>query len=163
MDSFDSALRELADAGHKPAAAILDGVLTSDGIIDLARHVAAELVRRTHAAGALWIADEVQSGYGRTGAAMWGYQRLGSRPTSSRSASRWATATPSPPIITRRDLAARFSDGDFFSTFGGNPVAMAAAQAVLGVIDDERIIENAADVGEYMAGRLREIASSQLR
>ena len=53
--------------------AILDGVLTSDGIIDLDRSLAAALVDRVHAAGGLWIADEVQGGYGRTGADLWSW------------------------------------------------------------------------------------------
>ncbi len=159
VDSFDQAIRSLADAGHKPAVAILDGVLTSDGIIDLDRVVAAELVRRTHDAGALWIADEVQSGYGRTGAAMWGYQRLGITPDIVTLGKPMGNGHPVAAVLTRRDLAARFSDRDFFSTFGGNPVAMAAAQAVLGVIEDERIIDNAADVGDYLAGRLRQIGA----
>jgi 4-aminobutyrate aminotransferase-like enzyme len=67
---------------------------------------------------------------------------------------------PVAAVITRRDLAERFSpEGDFFSTFGGNPVAMAAALAVLEVIDDERIVEGAGEVGEYLAGRLRDVAA----
>ena len=66
---------------------------------------------------------------------------------------------PVAAVITRRDLAAKFSDADWFSTFGGNPVAMAAAKAVLEVVDDERIVDNARDVGEYLGTRLREIAA----
>lgn len=63
-------------------------------------------------------------------------------------------------VITRRELAERFSpEGEFFSTFGGNPVAMAAALAVLEVIDDERTIDHAADVGEYLTRRLRDVAA----
>jgi len=157
---FDRAIRELTDASHAPAAAILDGVLTSDGIIDLDPSLAAELVRRTHDAGALWIADEVQGGYGRTGAAMWSYQRLGIEPDIVTLGKPMGNGHPVAAVITRRELAERFSpEGEFFSTFGGNPVAMAAALAVLEVIDDERTIENAARVGEYLAGQLREVAS----
>jgi 4-aminobutyrate aminotransferase-like enzyme len=61
-------------------------------------------------------------------------------------------------VITRRELAERFgATSDFFSTFGGNPVAMAAAQAVLEVIDDERVIERVRASGAYLAGRLRDL------
>jgi 4-aminobutyrate aminotransferase-like enzyme len=67
-------------------------------------------------------------------------------------------AFPVAALITRRELAARFSDHDFFSTFAGSPVAMAAAKAVLEVIDDERIVANAADVGAYVGGLLSELA-----
>ncbi len=157
---FAAALHELTETGHRPAAAILDGVLTSDGIISLDPSLAAELVRRTHDAGALWIADEVQGGHGRTGAAMWSYQRLGIEPDIVTVGKPMGSGHPVAAVITRRDLAERFSpEGGFFSTFGGNPVAMAAALAVLEVIDDERIVERAADVGAYLAGGLREVAA----
>ena len=157
---FEKAVRDLVDAGHPPAAAILDAVLTSDGIIPLDKAVAAELVRLTHAAGGVWIADEVQSGYGRTGTALWGYQHLGIEPDIVTLGKPMGNGHPVAAVITRRDLAERFAPEEkFFSTFGGNPVAMAAALAVLQVIEDERIIENAAFVGEYLAGRLREATS----
>jgi 4-aminobutyrate aminotransferase-like enzyme len=64
-------------------------------------------------------------------------------------------------VITSSALARKFSpEGEFFSTFGGNPVAMAAALAVLEVMDDEHIVANAAVVGEYLGSRLRELAAS---
>jgi 4-aminobutyrate aminotransferase-like enzyme len=159
LEDFERANRELEAAGHRPAAAILDGVLTSDGIIDLEPSLATELVRRTHEAGALWIADEVQGGHGRTGAAMWSYQRLAIEPDIVTLGKPMGNGHPVAAIITRRDIAERFSaQADFFSTFGGNPVAAAAALAVLEVIDDERLIDHAAEVGEYLRGRLREVA-----
>ena len=161
-DDFARALGALADAGHRPAAAILDAVLTSDGIIDLAPLVAQDLVRRTHEAGALWIADEVQSGHGRTGVAMWGYQRLGITPDIVTVGKPMGNGMPIAAVLTRRELAGRFSPkGEFFSTFGGNPVAAAAALAVLDVMDDERVIDNARDVGDYLAGQLRDLAKTQ--
>jgi 4-aminobutyrate aminotransferase-like enzyme len=160
VEEFDTAVRELTESSRRPAAAILDSVLTSDGIIGLEPALAAELVRRTHDAGALWIADEVQGGHGRTGAAMWSYQRLGIEPDIVTLGKPMGNGHPVAAVITRRDIADRFgADGDFFSTFGGNPVAMAAALAVLEVIDDERIIEYAGEIGEYLAGRLRESAA----
>ena len=160
LDEFEAAVRALPESGHPLAAAILDGVLTSDGIIDLEPSLAAELVKRTHDAGGLWIADEVQGGHGRTGAAMWSYQRLGIEPDIVTLGKPMGNGHPVAAVITRRDLAERFSpEGEFFSTFGGNPVAMAAALAVLEVIDDERIVEHAREIGEYLAGRLRDVAA----
>ena len=153
-------IRELERAGHPPAAAILDGVLTSDGIIDLDPSLAAELVRRTHEAGALWIADEVQGGYGRTGAAMWSLPAAGHRARHRHARQADGQRPPGrrghhPPRPRRALLA----EGDFFSTFGGNPVAMAAALAVLEVIDDERIIEQRRRRRGVPGGRLREVAA----
>ena len=160
VEDFTRALDDLTTAGHPLAASIMDGVLTSDGIRDLDRALAAELLRRTHEAGGLWIADEVQSGHGRTGAAMWGYQRLGIEPDIVTVGKPMGNGHPVAAIITRRELAERFSpETEFFSTFGGNPVAMAAALAVLEVMDDERIMGNAAGVGEYLGSQLRGLAA----
>jgi 4-aminobutyrate aminotransferase-like enzyme/Ser/Thr protein kinase RdoA (MazF antagonist) len=160
VEEFYTAVRELTASGHRPAAAILDGVFTSDGIIALDPAVAQDLVRRTHDAGGLWIADEVQGGHGRTGAVMWSYQRLGIEPDIVTLGKPMGNGHPVAAVITRRDIAERFSKTvDFFSTFGGNPVAMAAALAVLEVIDDERIVEHAAEIGDYLAARLREVAA----
>ena len=160
VDSFDQALRSLVQSGHPPAAAILDSVLTSDGIIELRPSIAGEIARRTREAGGLWIADEVQSGHGRTGAAMWGYQRLGIEPDIVTLGKPMGNGHPVAAVITRRELAERFSpEGEFFSTYGGNPVAMAAALAVLEVMDDERVIHNAAEVGDYLASRLRALVA----
>ena len=164
LEDFTRAVDDLRAAGHPPAATIMDGVLTSDGIIDLSPALARELVRRTHEAGALWIADEVQSGHGRTGATMWGYQRLGITPDIVTVGKPMGNGHPVAAVITRGELARAFSpDGEFFSTFGGNPVAMAAALAVLEVMDDERIIHNAAGVGEYLGGLLRDLAARDTR
>ena len=160
VDDFELAIRELVEAGHRPAAAILDGVMTSDGIVDLDADIARQLVRRTHDAGALWIADEVQGGHGRTGVAMWSYQRLGIVPDIVTLGKPMGNGHPVAALITRRELAARFSpEGEFFSTFGGNPVAMAAALAVLDVMDDERIVANAAGMGEYLTTAFRDLAA----
>jgi 4-aminobutyrate aminotransferase-like enzyme len=138
----------------------MDGVLTSDGIIDLDPSIAVDLVERVRHDGALWIADEVQGGHGRSGAAMWSYQRLGIEPDFVTLGKPMGNGHPVAAVITRRDIAARFRETtDFFSTFGGNPVAMAAALAVLEVIDDERLIDRARDVGEYLLTRLRDVAS----
>jgi 4-aminobutyrate aminotransferase-like enzyme/Ser/Thr protein kinase RdoA (MazF antagonist) len=160
LEDFETAVHQLAESGHRPAAAILDSVLTSDGIIDLEAALAAQLVRRGHDAGALWIADEVQGGHGRTGAAMWSYQRLGIEPDIVTLGKPMGNGHPVAAVITRRDIATQFgAEADFFSTFGGNPVAMAAALAVLEAIDDERIVERAGEVGEYLVGRLHEVAA----
>ncbi|HEY7025383.1 MAG TPA: aminotransferase class III-fold pyridoxal phosphate-dependent enzyme [Candidatus Limnocylindrales bacterium] len=164
VEEFARAVTDLQAAGFPVAVAIMDGVLTSDGIIDLPRDVATELVRQTHEAGALWVADEVQSGHGRTGAAMWGYQRLGITPDIVTVGKPMGNGHPVAAVITRAELARAFApQPEFFSTFGGNPVAMAAALAVLEVMDDERIIDNARTVGDHLGEHLRAIDSPQIK
>ncbi|HWH23389.1 MAG TPA: aminotransferase class III-fold pyridoxal phosphate-dependent enzyme, partial [Candidatus Limnocylindria bacterium] len=136
-------------------------VLTSDGIFDLQPSLAQELVRRTHAAGGLWIADEVQSGHGRTGSWMWGYQRLAIEPDIVTLGKPMGNGMPIAAVLTRRELAARFSaDGEFFSTYGGNPVAAAAGLAVLDVLDDYRVLDNVRAISELLVADLRRLAAA---
>jgi 4-aminobutyrate aminotransferase-like enzyme len=120
-----------------------------------------ERARRPHDAGGLWIADEVQGGHGRSGDALWSYQRLGIRPDVITLGKPMGNGHPVAAVLTRRDIAERFgATTDFFSTFGGNPVAMAAAQAVLDVIDDERVLDRVRLVGGRLVGRLRDLAAT---
>jgi len=158
---FAGAIGQLVEAGHAPAAAILDGILTSDGILDLDPEFAREVVRLAHEAGALWIADEVQGGHGRTGSHLWSYRRLGIEPDIVTLGKPMGNGHPVAAVITRSDLAERFAAStDFFSTFGGNPVAMAAARAVLDAIEDERILDNARTTGDELRAGLRELGAS---
>jgi len=161
LAGYADALDELRAVGHPPAASILDSVLTSDGILEIEPAFAQDLVRLTHAAGGLWIADEVQGGHARTGTAMWSYQQLGIVPDIVTLGKPMGNGHPVAAVITRRDLAARFAaTTDFFSTFGGNPVAMAAARAVLDVIEDERILDRTHQAGEALRAGLRDVAGS---
>ncbi|MEX0988941.1 MAG: aminotransferase class III-fold pyridoxal phosphate-dependent enzyme [Actinomycetota bacterium] len=155
---FPSAIARLAERGHAPAVAILDGVLTSDGILDLDPEYVTACVDALHRAGGLWIADEVQGGHGRTGDAMWSYQRLGIAPDFVTIGKPMGNGHPVAAVITRSDIVDRFAETtDYFSTFGGNPVSTAAASAVLDVIEDERLLNNAREVGTYLLARLLEV------
>jgi 4-aminobutyrate aminotransferase-like enzyme len=153
---FAAALERLAANGLAPAAAILDGVLQSDGVHDLDPAYVRDLVDRTRAAGGLWIADEVQGGHGRTGEAMWSFQRFGITPDFVTLGKPMGNGQPIGAVITRRELVERFADETvFFSTFGGNQVSAAAAHAVLDVIDDERILSRVADTGIRLRDAIR--------
>jgi 4-aminobutyrate aminotransferase-like enzyme len=101
-----------------------------------------------HAAGGLFIADEVQSGFGRSGERMWGYQRHGIDPDIVTMGKPMGNGYPVAGIAVVPDVVAGFGrDMRYFNTFGGNTVAMAAAQATLDVIRDERLQSNAVRVG----------------
>ena len=158
--AFSAALARLADRGMAPAAAILDGVLTSDGYIDPGRELAAEWVAATHAAGGLWIADEVQGGHGRTGRHMWSFQHLGITPDLVTLGKPMGNGHPIGAVITRREIAAHFAEETvFFSTFGGNPVSAAAAVAVLHVLEDERVLDRATRAGDALAEAIRRVST----
>ena len=145
----EAAIADLRRHGIKPAALIVDSLFTSDGILLYGRLPAgaADTIKRA-AAGS--IADEAQPGFGRTGEHLWGFQRHGVLPTSSRWASRWATANRSrdcwrPPTSWRSS-----GDSRYFNTFAGNTVSCAAALAVLDTIERDRLMQHAAKVGKVL-------------
>ncbi|WP_091105420.1 aminotransferase class III-fold pyridoxal phosphate-dependent enzyme [Nonomuraea pusilla] len=158
--AFAAALARLWERGLPPAAAILDGIVTSDGIADLDPAYVRELVRLTREAGALWIADEVQSGYARTGASLWSFDRFGVVPDFVTIGKPMGNGHPVAAVITRRDIVAELvGRATLFSTFGGNPVSAAAALAVLDVIEDERVLDRVRGTGLALRSALAEVAA----
>jgi 4-aminobutyrate aminotransferase-like enzyme/Ser/Thr protein kinase RdoA (MazF antagonist) len=141
----------LEDLGGELAATVLDGSLMSDGIYVPDTSELRLLVERTHAAGGLYVADEVQAGHGRLGPDLWSFARHDIAPDVVTLGKPMGNGYPVAAVVTRRELAKRFPyAGRTFSTFGGNPVAAAAALAVLDVLEDERLPQRAAEVGERL-------------
>ncbi len=106
--------------------------------------------------GILLMADEVQSGYGRTGE-MWAFQHAGIVPDVVCVAKAIANGLPLSAIVTSRDIQERWGRGAHGTTYGGNPVACAAGLAVLETIRDEGLVANARARGAELAGGLREL------
>jgi 4-aminobutyrate aminotransferase-like enzyme/Ser/Thr protein kinase RdoA (MazF antagonist) len=153
---FTAALDRLHRRGLAPAITILDGILQSDGVLDLAPDHVQELVRLTHEAGGLWVADEVQGGHGRTGEAMWSFERFGIEPDIVTLGKAMGDGQPVGALITSREIAESFArDTVFFSTFAGNQVSMAAATAVLDVLDDERVLPRVRAAGNALRTAVR--------
>jgi 4-aminobutyrate aminotransferase-like enzyme/Ser/Thr protein kinase RdoA (MazF antagonist) len=140
------------------AATFVDGAFTSDGIRFPARAEVAALVDETHAAGGLFVADEVQAGHGRTGDHLWSFVRYGIAPDIVTLGKPMGNGYPVAAVITRREIAERLAaETHVFSTFGGNPVAAQAALAVLDVIEDERLVENTARIGSRLIRSLERV------
>src|SRR5262249_56445609 len=100
------------------------------------------------AAGAVTIADEVQVGFGRLGTHFWGFETQGVVPDIAVFGKPIGNAFPLAAVVTTREIAASFANGmEFFSTFGGNPVACAAGLAVPDVLRDGNPQPNAAPLG----------------
>jgi alanine-glyoxylate transaminase/(R)-3-amino-2-methylpropionate-pyruvate transaminase len=97
--------------------------------------------------GGLCIADEVQTGFGRTGAHFWGFQHSGVVPDIVTMAKGIGNGAPLAAVTTRREIAETLAQRLHFNTFGGNPVSAAAGLAVLDVIEQEHLQENARVVG----------------
>src|SRR5256884_770915 len=140
------------------AATFLDSALTSDGIRFPPPDEVAAIVEKTHAAGGLFVADEVQAGHGRTGRHLWSFERYGITPDLVTLGKPMGNGYPVAAMITRREITERLAaTTHVFSTFGGNPVAAQAALAVLDVIEDERLVEHAARVGSRLVRSLEEL------
>ncbi len=106
--------------------------------------------------GGLFIADEVQTGFGRTGTKWFGIEHWEVTPDIITCAKGMANGTPVGATITTKELAASFQ-GLTISTFGGNPVTCVAAKATIEFIEEENLLANAETVGNYFRGKLDEL------
>ena len=155
-ESVAAAFADLKRHGIKPALFICDGIFASDGIYEGIAGFLKKAVEATHAAGALYIADEVQSGFGRTGDAMWGFQRHDVIPDLVTMGKPMGNGYPVAGVAVRPEVVNEFGlKARYFNTFGGNAVAIKAAAAVLDVIENESLLANARQVGEYLRNGIR--------
>ncbi|MDQ3668953.1 MAG: aminotransferase class III-fold pyridoxal phosphate-dependent enzyme, partial [Actinomycetota bacterium] len=161
--SIDDAVNRLSDRGRELAAMFLDPAWTSAGIFTDAGGYLPEALRRVHTAGGLFLSDEVQAGFGRLGSGFWSFAPSGIVPDFVVLGKPMGNGHPVGALVMKSTLSAEFSkrQAPFFSTFGGNPVACAAALAVLDVIEDEGLVDRAAEVGRYLRGGLDELAGRQ--
>jgi len=112
-----------------------------------------------HARGGLCIADEVQTGFGRAGSHFWMFETQGVVPDIVTLGKPIGNGHPLGAVITTPEIARSFANGmEYFNTFGGNPVSCAIGLAVLDVIRDEGLQENARVTGDYLLHRLRDLA-----
>ncbi|KRE22905.1 aminotransferase [Agromyces sp. Soil535] len=153
-------IRELAASGRPPAAFIAETFCGNAGGIPLPDGYLAEVYAAVREVGGLAIADEVQAGYGRLGHWFWGFEQQDVVPDIVAIAKAAGNGYPLGAVITTREIAARFrTQGTFFSSTGGSPASSVAGLAVLDAFRDERLQENAADVGAHLKGRLEALAT----
>lgn len=154
-----AACADMAAKGIKPAALIVDTVFSSDGVLPDPAGFLAPAAAAIRAAGGLFIADEVQPGFGRTGGNMWGFERHGLLPDMVSLGKPMGNGYPMAGLVLQPQVIADFgSKARYFNTFGGNAVAAAVGLAVLDVIRDEALMANAATVGAAFAAGLRSLA-----
>jgi 4-aminobutyrate aminotransferase-like enzyme/Ser/Thr protein kinase RdoA (MazF antagonist) len=145
--------------GHGFAAIYLDPAFTADGILVPPPAYLAEAARWTRALGGVLIADEVQAGHGRYGTGLWSFQPSGIEPDMVVMGKPMGNGFPVAALVVRSQLLAAVPEEvELFSTFGGNPVACAAALAVLAVIEDEGLVASAAETGSYLRRGLEALA-----
>jgi 4-aminobutyrate aminotransferase-like enzyme len=110
------------------------------------------------AAGAVCIADEVQVGFGRVGAAMWAFELQGVVPDIVTLGKPMGNGHPLAAVVTTRAIADAFANGmEWFNTFGGNPVSCAVGMAVLDALDDQDLVSHAGRMGQQLTRRFIEL------
>lgn len=160
--NLKAAIDDLEAAGIGFAAIIVDSIFSSDGIFADPPGFLQAALDVAHAAGGLFIADEVQPGFGRTGGGMWGFSRHGIVPDIVTMGKPMGNGFPMAGVVTRPALLSQFcEETGYFNTFGGNPVAAAAGSAVLDVIEREGLIDNARDVGAYFKAGLTSVMGNR--
>jgi 4-aminobutyrate aminotransferase-like enzyme/Ser/Thr protein kinase RdoA (MazF antagonist) len=154
-------LEKLQGKGQGIAAYIAETLPSTAGQIVFPQNYLAEVYKHVRAAGGVCIADEVQVGFGRLGTHFWGFETQGVVPDIAVFGKPIGNAFPLAAVVTTPEIAASFDNGmEFFSTFGGNPVACAAGLAVLDVLRDENLQRNALTVGSAWIRDLQSLQST---
>ncbi len=157
-DAVKSAIDAFAADGVGFAGLLICPDFANEGLVNVPEGFLAKALAHVRAAGGLFIADEVQGGFGRTGRHWWSHQAYGEVPDIVSLGKPMGNGLPIAGVVARADLADRFGEwAMYFNTFGGNPVSCAAALAVLDVLEQEKLLQNAVDTGAYVASGLRKL------
>ena len=152
LNDFEAMRKALAT--EEFAAAIIEGIQGVSGIHEPTEEFLRELSAECKKTGTLLILDEIQSGYGRSGK-FFAHQHSGIRPDIITCAKGIANGFPCGAVLISPEIPAK--KGMLGTTFGGNHLACAAAIAVLDVMEEENLVQNAAEIGEYLISELRKI------
>ena len=151
-------VERLTAAGTPVGAFLAETLFGNAGGIALPDGYLAAVYAAVRAGGGLAIADEVQVGYGRLGKWFWGFEQQGVVPDVVAVAKAMGNGHPLGAVVTTRAIAERYRDGGyFFSSAGGSPVSSVVGLAVLDILRDEGLQENARTVGAYLKERLEEL------
>lgn len=154
-------IESMGAKGRPPAGFICESYFGNAGGVALPDRYLERVYAAVRSEGGLAIADEVQVGFGRLGDWFWGFQQQGVVPDVVAVAKSIGAGHPIGAVITRREIADRYrTQGYFFSSTGGSPVSCAVGMAVLDVIRDEQLQENARTVGAHLKQRLEELGDT---
>ena len=146
--------------GIEFAGVLFDSIFSSDGVIPGASGFLKPVIDLVHAEGGVYIADEVQPGFCRTGKAFWGFARHGIEPDIVTMGKPMANGIPCSAMAIRHEVLDAFAERNpYFNTFAGNPVSMAAAQAVLRYMKGEHLLEHVDRVGGELLAEMRRAAA----
>jgi len=156
---LEGAIADLNKSGHGFSGLIICPYFANEGFPDLPDGFLRRIAGIVRAAGGLLIADEVQPGFGRIGTDMWGHQAGKIVPDIVTLGKPMGNGHPVGGVVTTSDILEAFRQAfRYFNTFGGNPVSCAAAAAMLDVLEEEDLVDNAKRVGQYARDRLDGLA-----
>src|SRR4051812_31371001 len=142
----------------KVAGFIAESIQGVGGFVEFPAGYLKHTYENVRAAGGVCIADEVQTGFGRTGTHFWGFETQGVIPDIVTMAKGIGNGAPLAAVVTTPKIAQALSSRIHFNTFGGNPVVSAQGKAVLGVIEREGLQANSLNVGNHLLAGLRRLA-----
>jgi 4-aminobutyrate aminotransferase-like enzyme len=153
-----AAAAEIGAAGRKPGAFLAESLIGCGGQVIPADGFLAAAADAARETGAVFIADEVQVGFGRVGTHFWAFETQEVVPDIVTLGKPIGNGHPMAAVITTKEIAASFDTGmEYFNTFGGNPVSCAVGLAVLDVIEQEGLQRHALEIGNRMLDGLREL------
>ena len=158
IDELKNILYSIKKNGKNISAFVVESIMGCGGQLILPDGFlerAFELVRDE---GGICIADEVQIGFGRVGSKFWGFETANVQPDIVTMGKSMGNGHPLSVVVTKKQIADKFNNGmEYFNSFGGNPVSCAVGKAVLNVIEDEKLQQNAHKVGEYLLEKLKQL------
>jgi 4-aminobutyrate aminotransferase-like enzyme len=158
-EQVGAAIADLERHGFAFSALLLDSIFSSDGIY-ADPTILGPAVDVAHRAGGVFIADEVQPGFARTGDGMWGFGRHGVLPDLVTMGKPMGNGIPVAAMAARPEVLESFAGNiPYFNTFGGNPVSMAAAQAVLDIIEEDGLAAQAKRIGALLRSELSALSA----
>jgi len=161
LADIDNAIDRMAARGVAPAALILDAGFTSDGMFPPRGGLLSEAAKRVRAAGGIYIADEVQSGFNRFGKPRWGFELDDLVPDIVTLGKPIGNGHPLAATVIKDNILDVFSSKTrYFNTFGGNPVSAAVGLAVLDVFERDKLASNAQETGRYLHQQISALAKS---
>lgn len=157
-DEIQRAVDDMNAHGIKLSCFIADSIFSSDGVHPYPKGFLKAAVNVVRKNGGLFIGDEVQPGFCRTGESFWGFARHGIVPDLVTMGKPMANGIPCSGLAGKHEIIEAFSSKfPYFNTFAGNPVSMAAAQAVLDVIKEENILAHTKSVGAELLAALKDV------
>ncbi|MFM9837988.1 MAG: aminotransferase class III-fold pyridoxal phosphate-dependent enzyme, partial [Cyclobacteriaceae bacterium] len=151
-------IKNMNQLGRKPAAFIFESVISCGGQVELPKDFLREAYQYVRSAGGVCVADEVQTGCGRSGNHFWAFQEHNVVPDIVTIGKPIGNGHPLGVVVTTQAIADAFKNGmEYFNTFGGNPVSCAIGLEVLKVVKEEGLQQNSKVVGDYLKTGLKDL------